>query len=435
MSIITKAQLINWNLQKQGLIDRIACNTYSQFGPFHSTNQTTPYLSLLARIESFIDKWSEFYHKSESSDSKIRTFIRLRCMRGTLHLIPHDESEVVKKVYSMVADDRLKTLSGKHFTDQSFTEVKSNIENTIKANSALPSAQLKNLLKAQFKTCPFKPKGKAKTVGCGIKYYLDCLGNRGALCYGVGTTASMAKKAAASKKAVKTTPIDWRKANRNWIISDHPLVEPPASKEEVLKADRELALWYFTLYGPASINDLVWWSGLSATRIKAACKTIDDKLTKLKVNGCKYQYYIMNEHLDEIKKVSNQLPTMCRLLPYEDAIIKAYKETRYRFFNFEDSSIMDEVIRRGEAMPSIWLDGEIVGSWYWKNKKNETMEVYLLKEISAKQNENLLKEIDLIKKFIEAPEVQISYFSKEEEEEELSDNEEESEGSSGNSDE
>ena len=62
-----------------------------------------------------------------------------------------------------------------------------------------------------------------------------------------------------------------------------------------------------------------------------------------------------------------------RLLPYEDALLKAYKETRYRFFGFDPASpALKHVINGcGEAVPCILVDGEVIGTWSWNSKPNQ----------------------------------------------------------------
>jgi len=90
--------------------------------------------------------------------------------------------------------------------------------------------------------------------------------------------------------------------------------------------------------------------------------------------------------------------TMARFLPYEDALLKAYKSTRNRFYGVETHLVES---KGGEAKPTVWLDGSVVGCWGWSNKKNSDMIVYL-KDLDEKIVGKLRPEAELVQRFIDA---------------------------------
>jgi len=91
---------------------------------------------------------------------------------------------------------------------------------------------------------------------------------------------------------------------------------------------------------------------------------------------------------DQVKTLlqsPNTPPTMARLLPYEDALIKAYKATRHRFFG--KSTVKSIITKGGEARPSVWVDGVIVGVWKWTNKPGHDINISLFDQEEANNEE------------------------------------------------
>jgi len=128
------------------------------------------------------------------------------------------------------------------------------------------------------------------------------------------------------------------------------------STEEAIE---RLTRRYFTSHGPATIDDFLWWSGLTKTEIKAAielirhdfiCETIDGK-----------QYWMPNN------TQSPPAGTHFRhLLPAFDEFVVSYRDRK---------EIIDEKYYRkvltinGLFSPTIHYNGYAVGSWKRVNKK------------------------------------------------------------------
>jgi hypothetical protein len=140
---------------------------------------------------------------------------------------------------------------------------------------------------------------------------------------------------------------------------------------------RALMCWYFDLYSPASLQDFVWWSGKRITESRAALNHLLDEgvVQEIVVDEMPQTLYISTRHVQDLVNCPDIVLTgSVRFLPYEDAIIKAYKETRYRFFHAENSEKMKTtniaieslVMLRGEAMPTVWKNGQIIGKWKWE---------------------------------------------------------------------
>jgi hypothetical protein len=126
-------------------------------------------------------------------------------------------------------------------------------------------------------------------------------------------------------------------------------------------ADARLAAWYFAAHGPATVGDWTWWAGLGRARAGAAFEAVRRGLIGIVVDGWPDLFYAPPDALDgDPAAVDDERPVVC-LLPYEDSAIKAYRATRGRFF---DPAVGETAhTRYGEVLPTVLVDGRIVGTW------------------------------------------------------------------------
>lgn len=121
-------------------------------------------------------------------------------------------------------------------------------------------------------------------------------------------------------------------------------------REEALE---QLARRYFTSHAPATLNDFVWWSGLSLTECKQAIEMIKSDFVCETVNG---RDFWMKNNIN----VPPANGDSALLLPPFDEFVVSYKDR---------SELIDEthygkvMTKNGLFSPTIMLNGEIVGSW------------------------------------------------------------------------
>lgn len=114
----------------------------------------------------------------------------------------------------------------------------------------------------------------------------------------------------------------------------------------------ELARRYFTTRGPATVQDFMWWSGLTAADARAAIALTDDALVEVRYGG--------TEHWRGAAPPATRMPPQAYLLPTYDEYAVAYKDRRAigtppaKPKNFGEATLLG---------PSIVIGGEVVGSW------------------------------------------------------------------------
>ena len=117
---------------------------------------------------------------------------------------------------------------------------------------------------------------------------------------------------------------------------------PPAKPLLRDEALFKLTQRYFTSHGPATLQDFVWWSGLTVADARRGIELAGEKETR-------------------ITQISNRIENPCHLLPAFDEYFVAYKD------------------REGGLGPTIIINGQVAGTW---------------KRDSSKVNLNLMRPVN-----------------------------------------
>ena len=113
----------------------------------------------------------------------------------------------------------------------------------------------------------------------------------------------------------------------------------------------ELARCWLWRFGPATLEDLAWWTGWTKTQTRAAVALLDVVAVDL---GAAEGIILA----DDIDPVAAPEPWV-RLLPALDTSVMGWRERDWYLGPHRDV-LFD---RNGNAGPTVWADGRIVGGW------------------------------------------------------------------------
>ena len=144
----------------------------------------------------------------------------------------------------------------------------------------------------------------------------------------------------------------------------YALLDERAPQSKTLERDEalaELTRRYFTSHGPATLQDFVWWSGLSTADARVGLEMVTSQLVPEVVDG---QTYWFSQQTFFAKDLSQT----AYLLPNFDEYTVGYT----------DRSALFDVLRTGMVIPSanvalshtIVMNGQIVGNWKRVLKKD-----------------------------------------------------------------
>ena len=146
----------------------------------------------------------------------------------------------------------------------------------------------------------------------------------------------------------------------------YALLEERAPKARTLDRDRDEALAefarrYFTSHGPATLQDFVWWSGLTVADARAGLEMVKSQFMHEVIDG---QTYWFSPSTPPAKDISQAV----YLLPNFDEYIVGYTN-RSAVFNASHTKKLDS---RGNVLfnHTIVLDGRVVGTWKRTLKKD-----------------------------------------------------------------
>lgn len=116
----------------------------------------------------------------------------------------------------------------------------------------------------------------------------------------------------------------------------------------------ELTRRYFTSHGPATVQDFVWWSGLTITSAKAGLAMLASQVTQEVIDGKTYWFVAS-------PPVTRDPSPTAYLLPNYDEYIVAYTD-RSAALAAPPAEKMDA---RGNVIfnHTIVIDGKVVGTW------------------------------------------------------------------------
>lgn len=182
----------------------------------------------------------------------------------------------------------------------------------------------------------------------------------------------------------------WDKEKRTFALITvvHPTFDPDADRKS---STNMLVHHYFDRYGPATIKDAMWWSGLSRSAITEAILLGNDGWVRLGSSWSDSPLYMLKKNLELFEREFSGNQFILNFLAHEDVALKAYFETRKRYLgNLKDRYIFNQI---GEVLPSIIHDGKIVGKWSW-NKKTMRIESDLFDYFDKSLDYSVIRQLE-----------------------------------------
>ncbi len=82
---------------------------------------------------------------------------------------------------------------------------------------------------------------------------------------------------------------------------------------------------YISAYGPVTIDDITWWSGISKKKISLAIINLDNEIESIKISQLPFEFLISKLDKDKLKESDKNEDLTINLLPLLDPYIMGYK--------------------------------------------------------------------------------------------------------------
>jgi hypothetical protein len=138
---------------------------------------------------------------------------------------------------------------------------------------------------------------------------------------------------------------------------------PDPRRLEPEEAHAELALRFFTGHGPATVPDLVRWSGSTARAVRAGLARVRDRLEAVTVDGTEY---LLDPETPERLAAARAEADGVLLLPGFDEFVLGYGD-RTAVLPAEHA---DRIVpgANGIFRPTVVHRGQVVGTWRWTGR-------------------------------------------------------------------
>jgi len=278
----------------------------------HNTNQSTPYLSVRARLDGFTRSDLETAMWDEWALARFRT------MRLTIFVLPIDLLEIAaaatRPIRTRLADQWMRDSGLERAT---FDAIAEDIVAAL-TEGPMTSRALRDAL--------------------NVRLPIDLPGIVSRMC----DTGHLVGGA---------PPRNWRSGIRQYHRTIDVL--PTLDLERWAESDaiRELVGRYVESYGPVTLDDIAWWTGLTKARCRAALDDLD--LEEVTVQGWPGPMWRTGSGRGE-------LPDAVRALPLLDPYAQGYRN-RVRYLNPARHDWVHD--RGGNATATIVHRGRIIGVW------------------------------------------------------------------------
>ncbi len=323
----------------------------------HATDPATIFLSLSARVPgiSVGDVEDALYER--------RSMARTLAMRRTLYVATTKFiGEVERSSAVGVAATERKRLE-QFLADSAI----SSPEQWLAAASAEVTAALRGTdgLAARAITAAVPVLGTKITMGAGTKHEAK-----------VGATSRLLGLMAVEGEIVRGRPNGdwtarqyvWHRRDDWWPDDTHRLND--VSEEE---ASARLLHHWLARFGPATVEDMKWWTGWTMTKTRAALGAIDTAEVALDGPLADMVGHVLADDIDPVTPG----PPWARLLPALDPTAMGWKHRDW-YLGPHRQELFD---RNGNIGPTVWVDGRIVGGW--SQDPNGEVLVKLLEPVGA----------------------------------------------------
>jgi hypothetical protein len=173
-------------------------------------------------------------------------------------------------------------------------------------------------------------------------------------------TTSLLTLLSAEGRLVRSTPTGaWTSRHHRWEPVSHWWPDGIPTRD-IGRAQQELAHRWLSRFGPATVDDLQWWTGWNKTTTRRALGNLP--IGEIDLHG--QPGITLREPAGDLNELAGDVPGdadthVASLLPSLDPTPMGWKHRDW-FLGIDHRAVFD---RAGNIGPTVWWNGEIIGSW------------------------------------------------------------------------
>jgi hypothetical protein len=344
----------------------------------HATDPTGPYFSLWTRVPDF--------QRQELEDAlyERRELAKVHCMRMTVHAVPSEEVPFFLQAYverharaEFRGWERLLMQAGMCQEGEAETLLKKLHRQVLDVVTERGPSTVRQISQAV-------PELKTKIRhGVGKSY-------EGQFSIGSRLMLTMSVLGLLVRARPRGT---WRSNLYEYAALSDWLPDVRLESVTPQEAQAWLVQRYLAAFGPATFDDLQWWTGFSKGETEEALGALKPAVEEVAIEGLGDGYLMLAEDARRLRDFaqpdvpstsSGQAPYVF-FLPGLDPYIMGYRDRR-RFLAAEHRAKVFD--RAGNAMPTVWVNGRVVGAW---GQRKDGSVIYSLFEPVGEEERVLLE--------------------------------------------
>lgn len=334
----------------------------------HATLPTGPFLSLWARVRP--GAAGRFQRERvEHALYDARELTRIPCMRNTVHVVPSCHVPGFLAAYGQRAlPPEFRDWSSalvqaglcrQGQADRILTQLTDRVVNAVEKHGPLTVREITSRV-PELATRVLHSEGKSYegTFSLGSRF-VPFLCAIGAL--------------------VRAQPLGtWRSNMYKYASMDDWLSPSLVAEIDLQEARVWLVKRYLYAFGPVTREDIAWWTGFLQSETDRALASLESHVVTVSIEGLDAECLMLAEDLLRLQAFAPPRTSYGFLLPGLDAYIMGYQDRR-RFLGDEHRSKAFD--RAGNAMPTVWANGRVVGAW--TQRKDGTVVCGLFEEVDS----------------------------------------------------
>ncbi len=316
----------------------------------HGTDPASTFLAALARTPGTTTADVE---RALYDD---RTLVRVLAMRRTLFAVPREDVGIVLVGAGADIGRQQRTLLEKMLVESEITDDPGPWVDRAEAAALAAMDGAGEIMSTELaKADPLL--GTRIEIAPGTKYATS-----------VSIASRMLTLMSADGKVVRTRPRGgWTSTQFRWATLEAWVGQ--VERPDTATASSDMARLWLRSYGPASLDDLQWWTGWTKTRTRAALATLDT--VEVDLGGSPGLLLA-----DDAEPVPEPDPWVA-LLPALDPSAMGWKHRDFCLGPHRE--LLYDV--NGNAGPTVWADGRMVGGW--AQRDDGEVVVRLLDDVGA----------------------------------------------------
>lgn len=312
----------------------------------HSTDPTGPYLSLWARGQGFRREQLEHALYEE------HTLVRVLCMRVTIHVVAGDELPYFHKAYTgrpeppdrgEMPDWLLVTAGLCRPADAPALKVE--LERRV-----LACVHQKGLATTQ-EVSHAVPELKAKITHDVGKAYQGQ--------FSIGSR--LLRDLCSQGKLIRARPRGtWRSNLFEYAVLSDWLPGVDLEAISCQEAQAWLVRRYLGAFGPATVDDVQWWTGFTKGETMQALDALGRQVVETELAGYNAPFLMLVEDTQGLASFNPSGAPWACMLPALDPLIMGYQDRSRLLDSAHRKKLFD---RAGNAVPTAWANGRVVGAW------------------------------------------------------------------------